>query len=33
MWTATVTEVHFTTATLTLFKNGTVSDTITVAVS
>jgi len=33
MWTATVTDVHFTTATLTLFENGTASDTITVPVS
>ena len=33
MWTATVTDVHFTTATLTLFENGTTSDTITVPVS
>lgn len=33
MWTATVTDVHFTDATLTLFENGTVSDTITVPVS
>lgn len=33
MWTATVTDVAFTTATLTLFENGTVSDTITVPVS
>ncbi len=33
MWTATVTDVHFTDATLTLFEGGTVSDTITVPVS
>jgi hypothetical protein len=33
MWTATVTDVHFTTATLTLFEDSTVSDTITVTVS
>lgn len=33
MWTATVTDVHFTTATLTLFEDSTVSDTITVPVS
>jgi hypothetical protein len=33
MWTATVTDVHFTDATLTLFENSTVSDTITVPVS
>jgi hypothetical protein len=33
MWTATVTDVAFTTATLTLFEDSTVSDTITVPVS
>jgi hypothetical protein len=33
MWTATVTDVHFTDATLTLFENSTVSDTITVPVT
>jgi hypothetical protein len=33
MWTATVTDVDFTDATLTLFENSTVSDTITVPVS
>jgi hypothetical protein len=33
MWTATVTDVHFTTARLTLFEDTTVSDTITVPVS
>ena len=33
MWTATVTDVHFTDATLTLFEDSTVSDTITVPVS
>jgi len=33
MWTATVSDVHFTTATLTLFEGTTVSDTITVPVS
>ncbi len=33
MWTATVTDVSFTTATLTLREDGTVSDTITVPVS
>jgi hypothetical protein len=33
MWTATVTDVHFTDATLTLFENSTVADTITVPVS
>ena len=33
MWTATVTDVHFTDATLTLFEDTTVSDTITVPVS
>jgi hypothetical protein len=33
MWTATVTDVHFTDATLTLFENGNVSDTITVPVT
>ncbi len=33
MWTATVTDVRFTDATLTLRENGTVSDTITVPVS
>jgi hypothetical protein len=33
MWTATVTDVQFTDATLTLFENSTVSDTITVPVS
>lgn len=32
-WTATVTDVHFTDATLTLRENGTDSDTITVPVS
>jgi len=32
-WTATVTDVHFTDATLTLFEDSTVSDTITVPVS
>jgi hypothetical protein len=33
MWTATVTDVHFTDATLTLFEDTTASDTITVPVS
>lgn len=33
MWTATVTDVHFTDATLTLFEDSTVSDTITVPVT
>jgi hypothetical protein len=33
MWTATVVDVAFTTATLTLFEDSTVSDTITVSVS
>ena len=33
MWTATVTDVQFTDATLTLFEDSTVSDTITVPVS
>jgi hypothetical protein len=33
MWTATVTDVHFTAANLTLFWEGTVSDTVTVPVS
>jgi hypothetical protein len=33
MWKATVTYVHFTDATLTLFEGSTVSDTITVPVS
>jgi hypothetical protein len=33
MWTATVVDVAFTTATLTLFEDSTVSDTITVPVS
>jgi hypothetical protein len=33
MWTATVSDVHFTNATVTLFEDGTVSDTITVPVS
>ena len=33
MWTATVTDVHFTDATLTLFEDTTVSDTITVPVT
>jgi hypothetical protein len=33
MWTATVTDVAFTTATLTLLEDSTVSDTITVPVS
>jgi hypothetical protein len=33
MWTATVTDVQFTTATITLFEDGNVSDTITVPVS
>ena len=33
MWTATVTDVHFTAATLTLFEDSTVADTITVPVS
>jgi hypothetical protein len=32
-WTATVTDVQFTTATITLLEDGTVSDTITVPVS
>ena len=32
-WTATVTDVQFTTATITLFEDSTVSDTITVPVS
>ena len=32
MWTARVVDVHFTTATLTLFENSTVSDTIAVPV-
>ena len=33
MWTATVTDVHFTDATLTLFEDSTVSDMITVPVT
>ena len=33
MWTATVTDVAFTTATLTLFEDSTISDTITVPVT
>jgi hypothetical protein len=33
MWTGTVVDVQFTTATITLFENGTLSDTITVSVS
>jgi hypothetical protein len=33
MWTATVTDVHFTDATLTLFENSTVADTITAPVT
>jgi hypothetical protein len=33
MWTATVTDVHFTDATLTLSEDSTVSDTITVPVT
>jgi hypothetical protein len=33
MWTATVTDVAFTTATITLFEDSNVSDTITVPVS
>jgi hypothetical protein len=33
LWTATVTDVHFTDATLTLFEDSTVSDTITVPVT
>ena len=33
MWTATVTDVHFTDATLTLFEDSTVADTITVPVT
>jgi hypothetical protein len=33
MWTATVTDVQFTDATVTLFEDSTVSDTITVPVS
>ena len=33
MWTATVSDVHFTGATLTLLEDGTVSDTITVPIS
>jgi hypothetical protein len=33
MWTGTVVDVQFTTATITLFENGTPSDTITVSVS
>jgi hypothetical protein len=33
MWTGTVTDVQFTTATLTLFEDSTASDTITVPVS
>jgi hypothetical protein len=33
MWTATVTDVHFTDATLTLFEDSTVADTITAPVT
>jgi hypothetical protein len=33
MWTATVTDVQFTTATITLLEDSTVSDTITVPVT
>jgi hypothetical protein len=33
MWTAEVVDVQFTTATITLFENGTVSDRVTVPVS
>jgi hypothetical protein len=33
MWTAEVVDVQFTTATITLFENGTVSDQVTVPVS
>jgi hypothetical protein len=32
-WTATVTDVHFTTATITLLEDGSVSDTVTVPVT